>query len=74
MGHDYDRQRFPGVCRAVDECGGEHAVEVGRRRHRAWVCAKRTPIAEQSLFRFAINFFWGKHSLSPTDDDRHNED
>ena len=50
MGHDYDRQRFAGVCRAVDEFGREHAVEVGRRGHSVWVCAKRTRIAEQVLF------------------------
>ena len=40
ISHDYDRQRFPGVCRAVDEFGGEHAVEVERRGLSVWKLRK----------------------------------
>ena len=40
MGHDYDPQRFPGVCRAVDELGGEHAVEVERCGLSVWKLRK----------------------------------
>ena len=40
MGHDYDRQRFPGVCRAVDELGESYAVEVGKFGHSVWCIPK----------------------------------
>ena len=40
VGHDYDRQRFPGVCRAVDEFRETRAVEVEMRGHGVWYVAK----------------------------------
>ena len=40
MGHDYDRQRFPGLCRAVDEFGGKNAVEIERRGYSVWCIPK----------------------------------
>ena len=40
VGHDYDRHRFPGVCRAVDEFGEKNAGEVERCDHSVWCLSK----------------------------------
>ena len=36
MGHDYDRQRFPGVCRAVDEFAQSKQARIIRAGHSVW--------------------------------------
>ena len=48
MGHDYDRQRFPGVCRAVDEFGESHAVKVGRGGHSVWCIPKSNLVTKKA--------------------------
>ena len=48
MGHDYDRQRFPGVCRAVDEFGETHSVKVGRGGHSVWCIPKSNLVTKKA--------------------------
>ena len=36
MGHDYDRQRFPGVCRAVNEFAQSKQARIIRAGHSMW--------------------------------------
>jgi len=36
IGHDYNPDRFPGVCRAIDEFAQQKQPSINRRAHTVW--------------------------------------
>jgi len=40
IGHDYNPERFPGVCRAADEFAQQTQQSINRRAHTVWSIQK----------------------------------